>query len=129
MDDAAPSADWAAALRAALVAGSPTASDVRDGGAPPDAARDVVALADAYLRACDAALAALAAADADLAAEREAVRSEPPMPPPGTEDRRRMDAAHRRILAGLLRGAQVGNEGRLPGCPPRGNAGQPAMSK
>jgi hypothetical protein len=107
MDDAAPSADWAAALRAALVAGNPTAGAVRDEGAPPDAARDVVTLADAYLRACDAALAALAASDADLAAEREAVRLEPPMPPPGSEERRRLDADQRRILAGLLRGART----------------------
>jgi hypothetical protein len=129
MDDAAPSARWAAALRDALAVASATAGDAGDEGAPPDAARDVVALADTYLRACDAALAALAAADADLAAEREAVRSEPPLPPPGTEDRRRMDATHRRILAGLLRGAQAGNEGRLPGCPASGDAGQPAMRK
>jgi len=43
---------------------------------------------------------------ADEAAEREAIQAEPELPPPGTAERMRMDAAHGCMVAGLLQAAR-----------------------
>ena len=49
------------------------------------------------------------------AAERKAIQSEPPLPPPGSAGWRRMAEDHRRMVAGLLVGAlQPGRGARVP---------------
>ena len=60
--------------------------------------------AAALLRAAEAAAEALAGREPDPVeeAERAAIRSEPELPPEGTDERRRLDRDHRTAVRGLL---------------------------
>jgi len=52
-------------------------------------------------------MALLAARAAEAAAERAAIQAEPRMPPPGTQERTRMDRENAAMVAGLLKAAAM----------------------
>lgn len=121
MDNAArPRRDLAALLRAALDAGCPVAPGTEVTGNPavprnpvPDqglaplvAPVALVAPAPGEVGAEDVAAGGV---DPLEAAERAAITAEPPLPPPGSPARTRLDCRQRMILAGLLAVARCRN--------------------
>lgn len=116
MVEPAPAEGWAAALLAALRAGLPADCPV---ALPADAEGNPMPEADPAADQASAVPVAPvapvarreeqngAAPDPIEAAEREAIMSERALPPIGTEARRRHDAAHRRMVEGLLGASRI----------------------